>query len=204
MSAFIYRYVPGRRAETLLLLHGTGGSETDLLGLGGEVLPGAGLLSPRGQVLENGMPRFFRRFAEGVFDEEDVKRRAADLGKFVSEKANEHGFDAGRVFALGYSNGANIAAAMLLTGAAAFPKAVLVRPMVPLSGQNLESLPVLKGTDVLLLAGIYDPIATAEQTKRLSDLLERAGARVTGHIEQSGHEMTRGDIEAAGKWLGRQ
>ena len=200
MNALIYRYLPGRRAETLLLLHGTGGNETDLLGVGQAVLPGAGLLSPRGPVLENGMPRFFRRFAEGVFDEEDVKRRAAELGEFVREKAVEHGFDAGRVMALGYSNGANIAAAMLLTGAAAFPRAVLVRAMVPLEP---EALPDLEGSEVLLAAGVYDPVATEAQTRRLSALLETAGAKVTQHLERSGHEMTRGDIEAAGQWLAR-
>jgi predicted esterase len=201
MSALIYRYLPGPRPETLLLLHGTGGNETDLLGIGQAVLPGAGLLSPRGPVLENGMPRFFRRFQEGVFDLEDVKRRAAELGEFVKEKAREHGFDPERVMALGYSNGANIAAAMLLTGAAAFPRAVLVRAMVPLEP---ETLPDLTGTEVLLESGIYDPIATAQQTARLGELLESAGTTVTGHTERSGHEMTRGDIEAAGRWLARE
>jgi phospholipase/carboxylesterase len=201
MSALIYRYVPGRRAETLLLLHGTGGNETDLLGLGQTVLPGAALLSPRGPVLENGMPRFFRRYAEGRFDVEDVKRRAAELGDFVREMAREHGFDAGRVMALGYSNGANIAAAMLLTGAAAFPRSVLVRAMVPLEP---EAQPDLTGTEVLLAAGLYDPLATAQQTKRLRGLLEGAGAKVTEHKEGTGHQMTAGDIEAAGRWLARE
>jgi predicted esterase len=201
MSALIYRYVPGTRPETLLLLHGTGGNETDLLGLGAAVLPGAGLLSPRGPVLENGMPRFFRRFEEGVFDVEDVKRRAAELGEFVREKAREHGFDPERVMALGYSNGANIAAAMLLTGAAAFPRAVLIRAMVPLEP---KTPPDLEGAEVLLETGLYDPLATAEQTGRLSELLENAGAKVTEHTERSGHEMTRGDIETAGRWLARQ
>ena len=198
MSAFIYQYLPGRRAETLLVLHGTGGNETDLLSIGKAVLPGAGLLSPRGRVLENGMPRFFRRFAEGVFDEEDVKARAAELGEFVIEKAREHGFDAERVMAMGYSNGANIAAAMLLTGAARFPRAVLVRAMTPLQP---EALPDLAGTEVLLATGLYDPMATAEQTRRLRDLLESAGAKVAEHAARSGHEMTQGDIEAATRWL---
>jgi predicted esterase len=201
MSTLIYRYVPGTRPETLLLLHGTGGNESDLLGLGEAVLPGAGLLSPRGPVLENGMPRFFRRFEEGIFDVEDVKRRAAELGEFVREKALEHEFDAGSVMALGYSNGANIAAAMLLTGAAAFPRAVLIRAMVPLEP---KTLPDLAGSEILLAAGAYDPIATAQQTNQLGELLESAGARVTRHTEKSGHQMTRGDIEAAARWLGRQ
>lgn len=200
MSPFVYRYEPGPRAETLLLLHGTGGNETDLLEIGHAVLPGAGLLSPRGRVLENGMPRFFRRFAEGVFDVEDVKARAAELGEFVREKAAEHGFDSERVMAMGYSNGANIAAAMLLTGAARFPRAVLARAMTPLEP---EALPDLAETEVLLETGLYDAVAMAGQTARLRALLERAGALVTEHSEQSGHQMTQGDIEAARRWLAR-
>lgn len=201
MSEFIYRYAPGQRAEKLLLLHGTGGNESDLLGIGEAVLPGAGILSPRGRVLENGMPRFFRRFAEGVFDVEDVKARAAELGEFVRTKAKEHGFDSDRVIVLGYSNGANMAAAMLLTGAARFRRAVLIRPMPPLEP---ETLPDLAGTEVLLATGLHDPIATTAHTRRLSDLLERAGAEVTEHFENSGHQMTQGDVEAVGRWLARQ
>jgi phospholipase/carboxylesterase len=204
MSDFIYRYVPGRRAETLLLLHGTGGNESDLLAVGEAVLPGAALLSPRGQVIENGMPRFFRRFAEGVFDEADVKARAAELGEFVRAQALERGFDAERLFAFGYSNGANIAAAMLLTGAARFARAVLVRAMVPLTQVEPATLPDLAGTEVLLATGLYDPLATAEQTRRLGGLLEGAGAIVTVHAEQTGHQMTQGDIETARRWLARK
>jgi predicted esterase len=200
MSAFAYRYVPGEKPETLLLLHGTGGDETDLLSIGQVVMPGANLLSPRGQVLENGMPRFFRRFAEGVFDVEDIKLRAAELGDFVREKAAEHGFDPARLMALGYSNGANIAAAMLLTGAAAFRRSVLIRTMVPLEP---EKRPDLKGTEVLLAAGLYDPLANAQQTKHLHTLFESAGAAVTEHAERTGHQMTQGDIEAARRWLAR-
>lgn len=200
MSALVYRYVPGERAETLLLLHGTGGNENDLLGIGQAVMPGAGLLSPRGPVLENGMPRFFRRFAEGVFDVEDIKRRAAELGEFIREKAAEHGFDPARVMALGYSNGANIAAAMLLTGDAAFRRAVLIRAMVPLEP---ETPPNLKGAEVLLAAGHHDPLGSAAQTEHLRALLESAGAVVTVHVERSGHQMTQGDIEAARRWLAR-
>jgi predicted esterase len=200
MSALIYRYVPGTRPETLLLLHGTGGDETDLLGIGPAVLPGANLLSPRGPVLENGMPRFFRRFAEGVFDVEDIKRRAAELGDFIREQAAGHAFDPARVMALGYSNGANIAAAMLLTGAAAFLRAVLIRAMVPLEPENL---PNLSGTEVLLSAGRYDPLANAQQTDHLRTLLETAGASVTKHTEPTGHQMTQGDIETARRWLAR-
>ncbi len=201
MSALIYRYVAGRRPETLLLLHGTGGNEADLLGLGEAVLPGAGLLSPRGPVIENGLPRFFRRSEEGVFDFEDVERRAMELGEFVREKAIEHGFDTGRVIALGYSNGANIAAAMLLTGIAVFRRAVLMRAVVPIEP---KALPNLTGIEVLLATGVYDHVATPEKAQRLRELLENAGAAVTEHLERCGHEMMPGDIEAAGRWLGRE
>lgn len=146
------------------------------------------------------MPRFFRRFAEGVFDVPDLKSRAAGLAAFVREKALEHGFDANRVIALGYSNGANIAAAMLLTGAARFPRAALLRAMVPLEPQ---SPPDLAGCEVLLASGLYDPIATPDQNARLRRLLEGAGASVTEHTAPTGHQMTQGDIEAAARWLAR-
>jgi predicted esterase len=200
MSDLIYRYIPGVSGETLLLLHGTGGDETDLISIGHAVMHGAALLSPRGPVLENGMPRFFRRLREGVFDLEDVKRRAAELGDFVRGKAEEHGFNPARVSALGYSNGANIAAAMMLTGSFVFRNAALIRAMVPLEP---ETLPKLAGAGVLLAAGRYDPIATPAQTRRLAELLEGSGATVSIHEENSGHEMTRGDIEAAAPWLAR-
>jgi predicted esterase len=198
--SLIYKYVPGETGETLLLLHGTGGDENDLISIGHAAKPGAALLSPRGPVLENGMPRFFRRLREGIFDLEDVKRRAAELGAFVREKAEEHDFDAARVSALGYSNGANIAAAMLLTGSFVFHRAAFIRAMVPLEP---DPIPKLAGAAVLLSAGRYDPIATPAQTRRLAELLEGSGATVAVHEESSGHEMNRGDIEAARLWLAR-
>jgi phospholipase/carboxylesterase len=200
MSDFVYRYEPGSRPETLLLLHGTGGDENDLMGLGPTLLPGAGLLSPRGQVTENSMPRFFRRIAEGVFDEEDIKFRAAELGAWVKERALADGFDRKRVIALGYFNGANIAAAMLLLGDAQFSRAVLMRAMVPLIPAKL---PDLAGTEVLLATGAYDPMATTGQTAKLRRLLEKAGATVSEHSSQTGHQLTQGDIEAAALWLAR-
>jgi phospholipase/carboxylesterase len=166
-------------------------------------MPGAALLSPRGRVLENGMPRFFRRFGEGVFDVEDVKARAAELGRFVKEMAVEHGFDADGVMALGFSNGANIAAAMLLTGSLKLKRAVLVRAMAPLRRREIAGLPNLSGTEVLMETGLYDPMATAGQTRQLRELLEESGAAVWVHEERSGHQMTQGDIAAAKTWLGR-
>src|SRR4026209_2924110 len=129
---FIHDCVPGSSSRTLLLLHGTGGNERDLIPLGRELDPNASLLSPRGKILENGMPRFFRRLAEGVFDLEDLKARTHELADFVLAAAREYGFDAGRVFAAGYSNGANIAASSLLLRPGMLAGAVLLRPMVPL------------------------------------------------------------------------
>jgi phospholipase/carboxylesterase/glyoxalase family protein len=200
MSDFIYRYHPGSRPDTLLLLHGTGGSESDLLDLGPVILPGANLLSPRGRILENGMPRFFRRLAEGVFDIEDIKYRSTELAAFIQAMAKEHGFDPDKVIPFGYSNGANIAAAMLLTGAAQFPRAVLIRPMVPLEP---HTLPDLTGAQVLLARGLYDPMGTPAQTTRLRSLLEAGGATVTDHASPAGHQITQGDIRAATAWLAR-
>ncbi len=132
MTDFTYRFIPGTVDRTLLLLHGTGGNENDLLPLGRSIDPDASLLSPRGKVSENGAPRFFRRLAEGVFDEKDVVARAHELANFVSAAAKKHGFDLNTLVAIGYSNGANIASAMMLLGLLKFRGAILFRPMVPL------------------------------------------------------------------------
>ena len=196
---FIHRFKPGKSAQTLLLLHGTGGNEDDLLELGGAIDPDAALLSPRGKVLENGAPRFFRRLAEGVFDEQDVVRRASELSKFVTAAVETYQVDPKRLVAVGYSNGANIAAAMMLLDVAGFTMAILFRPMVPLS--NLPAQPNLAGASALLAAGKYDPIARPAIVQELSDLLRRSGARVDLRINLSGHELTSEDVTAAREWL---
>src|SRR5215207_5564250 len=141
--AFVHQFVPAQAdgAPTLLLLHGTGGNEHDLLDLGRALYPRAALLSPRGQVRENGMPRFFRRLAEGVFDLDDLRRRTADLAAFIAAASAAYGFDPRRVIAVGYSNGANIAASLLLLYPAALAGAVLFHAMVPLVPEELPSLP---------------------------------------------------------------
>src|SRR3954471_5740183 len=162
--AFVHRYVPGRTARTLLLLHGTGGNETDLLSLGADLDPSAALLSPRGKVLENGMPRFFRRLAEGVFDEEDVIRRAGELADFTLAAAKEYEFDPQSVTAVGYSNGANIAAAILLLRPEVFSRAILFRAMVPLTPARLPNLANLRA---LISSGKRDPIIPMENAERL-------------------------------------
>lgn len=204
MLNFIHNYVPapdGTRADTLLLLHGTGGDEHDLLSLGRLLDPNANLLSPRGKVLENGMPRFFRRLSEGIFDVPDLIAQAQALSEFISEAAEAYGFDPSRVTAAGFSNGANIAAALLLLHPGVLHAAVLLHPMVPLVP---ETLPNLTGTAVLIGAGRRDPIVSEEETERLAALLRQAGADVTLFRQPGGHALTQGEASAAALWLKEQ
>jgi len=195
---FIHEFVPGTSSRTLLLLHGTGGNERDLIPLGRELDPNAALLSPRGKVLENGMPRFFRRLAEGVFDLEDLKYRANELADFVSAAAEHYGFARDNLIAVGYSNGANIAAAMLLLRPEILPTAILFRAMVPL---HPDKLPNLSSAYVWIGAGDQDPIVPPSETKGLVELLRRAGADVTIRFARAGHGLTNNDLEAAREWL---
>lgn len=198
---FIHRFIPAHPPDsgvTLLLLHGTGGNEQDLLTLGQELSPGAALLSPRGRILENGMPRFFRRLSEGVFDLEDLKLQTGVLARFVKAAAHKYGLQAGKVFAVGYSNGANIAASVMLTYPDVLAGAALFRPMVPFAppaSPNLHSVPVL------LAAGRRDPIVVPEQTLALGEIFKTAGARVSLHWHEGGHELGRDDIAAAKDWI---
>lgn len=196
--AFRHRFIPGSPdLPPLLLLHGTGGNEDDLLPLGEALLPGAARLSPRGQVLENGMPRFFRRLAEGVFDLDDLRFRTQQLAGFVAQatKANLLGR---RPIAVGLSNGANIAAAMLLLRPEILGGALLLRPMVPLVP---ESLPDLAATPVQINAGQVDPLVPPEQSQELADLLSRAGAQVSLEWIPGGHGLTRADLDTGSRWL---
>ena len=195
---FIHEFVPGTSNRTLLLLHGTGGNERDLIPLGRELDPTAALLSPRGKVLENGMPRFFRRLAEGVFDLEDLKYRTNELADFVAAAAEHYGFAADKVVAVGYSNGANIAASMLLLRPEILSAAILFRAMVPLVP---DKQPKLSSVRVWIGAGTDDPIIPTSVTKRLAELLRSAGADVTMRHFPAGHELTPDDVEAAREWL---
>ena len=195
---FIHEFVPGSSSRTLLLLHGTGGNERDLIPLGRELDPNAALLSPRGKVLENGMPRFFRRLAEGVFDLEDLKRRTNELADFVAAAAQHYGFARDNIIAVGYSNGANIAASMLLLRPEALPTAILFRAMVPLFP---ERQPNLSSVRVWIGAGTNDPIIPMSGTKALAELLSNAGANVTIRYFQAGHELTLADVQSAREWL---
>src|SRR5262245_14305511 len=196
---FIHEFIPGSSSRTLLLLHGTGGNERDLIPLGRELDPSAALLSPRGKVAEHGMPRFFRRLAEGVFDLEDLRFRTNELADFVAAAAQHYGFASSNLVAVGYSNGANIAAAMLLLRPEILPMAILFRAMVPL---DPDKLPNLSSVRVWIGAGDQDPIVPASETKGLAELLRRAGADVTIRFAQAGHGLTNDDLEAARHWLG--
>lgn len=195
---FIHEFISGSSNRTLLLLHGTGGNERDLIPLGRELNERAALLSPRGKVLENGMPRFFRRLAEGVFDLEDLKKRTNELADFVAASAQHYGFAADKVVAVGYSNGANIAASILLLRPETLFAAVLFRAMVPLIP---DTPPNLSSVHVWIGAGTDDPIIPTSETKRLAELLRKAGADVTVRHFPAGHELTPDDVEAARDWL---
>jgi predicted esterase len=195
---FLHEFVPGESKRTLLLLHGTGGNERDLIPLGRELDPDASLLSPRGKILENGMPRFFRRLAEGVFDLEDLKTRTNELADFVAAAVRHYKLDADRVVGVGYSNGANIAASMLLLRPEIMHAAILLRAMVPLVP---DKLPALSSVHVWIGAGDQDPIIPPSEAQRLVELLRRAGAEVTIHFFNAGHGLTSDEIETAERWL---
>jgi phospholipase/carboxylesterase len=195
---FIHEFVPGKSARTLLLLHGTGGTERDLIPLGHELDPEASLLSPRGKILENGMPRFFRRLAEGVFDLEDLQKRTHELADFVVSATKHYKIDGKNIVLVGYSNGANIAASMLLLRPEILSAAILFRAMVPLVP---ETKPDLKSKRIWIGAGSHDPIVPASNTKELSELLRSAGADVTIRFFQSGHELTSDDVDLSREWL---
>jgi phospholipase/carboxylesterase len=195
---FIHKFVPGTSGRTLILLHGTGGTESDLIGLGRTLDPDAALLSLRGKVLENGMPRFFRRLAEGVFDEEDLIFRTHELANFVQVAAQRYGFSQSQAIAVGYSNGANIAGSILLLRPETLQGAALLRPMVPLVPENL---PELKGAPVLVAAGNHDPIVPVENARELVALLRRSGADVTAFFENAGHGLTETTVTTTQGWL---
>jgi predicted esterase len=199
---YTHRFIPSQETPSrrvLLLLHGTGGNENDMIPLGRDFDPSAAILSLRGNVPENGMPRFFRRLAEGVFDEEDVIRRAHELADFIGVAATKYGFDPGSLTAVGYSNGANIAAAVLLLRPGVLTRAILFRAMVPLTPATLSTL---TDTRVLICSGKHDPIVPVEDVERLAAMLRQAGAHVTLRFEEAGHQLVFAEIADAKNWLG--
>jgi phospholipase/carboxylesterase len=197
---FTHRYVPGEdvSSPTLLLLHGTGGNEEDLIPLGQELAPGAAFLSPRGKVLEYGAPRFFRRLAEGVFDHEDLLFRTHELAEFVEAASEEYGFDPSKVVAVGYSNGANVAASTILLHPDLLQAAILFRAMVPFEP---DVLPDLSGMPVFLAAGRIDRMIPPDNTQRLADILVEAGADADLRWRDTGHPLTYEEVGEAKAWL---
>jgi phospholipase/carboxylesterase len=197
----IYQQGTDNKAPVLLLLHGTGGTEMDLLPLAELISPRSAVLSVRGNILENGMPRFFKRLAEGVFDEEDLKFRTKELKEFVDSAARQYSFDRSNVIAIGYSNGANIAASMLFHYQDALKGAILHHPMVPIRNTKL---PNLADTNIFIGAGTNDPICSPHETKELEKLLLGVNASVSVHWEEHGHQLTKTEVLAAAAWFEKQ
>ncbi|AIF83224.1 putative esterase [Candidatus Nitrososphaera evergladensis SR1] len=208
---FIHRFVPPsatrkevkdkRQIITLLLLHGTGGNEDDMIPLGQALAPtsATAILSPRGKVLENGVaPRFFKRLEEGVFDMQDLKFRTHELADFVEAASKAYGFDLKHIVAVGYSNGANIATSIMLLRPKTLSAAILFRPMVPLVP---DMTPDLSDVNVFISAGLHDRIVARKETEQLVNLLSKAGAKVVLHWHEGGHELGREEIVAAKDWL---
>jgi phospholipase/carboxylesterase len=195
---FVHRFFPGESGVTLLLLHGTGGDENDLVPLGRELAPDAAILSPRGKVSEYGAARFFRRLAEGVFDHEDLVFRTHELAGFVEAAAQEYGFDVSRLVAVGYSNGANIAASLMLLHPGLLRAAVLFRAMVPFEP---EATPDLSGMPVFLAAGRRDQMIAPQSTERLAEILREAGADLDLRWRNTGHALTYEEVAEAKEWL---
>ncbi len=200
MSEFVHRFIPatGEEKRTLLLLHGTGGDENNLVPLGDAILPGAAILSPRGRISENGMPRFFRRFAEGVFDLDNLREETNALADFVAASAKEYGFDPGKVVAAGFSNGANIASTVMLLRPETLSEGVLIRAMVTLEDAQPTGL---EGKRVFLASGRFDGMVPTENANQLADQLRSGGAEVTHYWAEAGHNLTREEIDAIRDWL---
>lgn len=189
------------KLPTLFMLHGTGGTENDLVPIAKMISPESSILSVRGNVSENGMPRFFRRLAEGVFDEEDLRFRTKELSDYLDEASIKYGFDRDNIVAVGYSNGANIAASMLFHYQNTFKGAILHHPMVPIRGLKL---PEMTGLPIFIGAGKNDPICSSKETEELDKMLRAAGAHVTVHWEYNGHQLTQSEVEAAVSWFNQE
>jgi predicted esterase len=201
---FVHRFVPAAdkaSAETLIVLHGTGGDENDLIGAGHAIAPGAAILSPRGNVLENGAPRFFKRLAEGVFDPKEVRSRGEELARFIRAAISQYTLNPDRIFAMGYSNGANIASTVMLIDPELLRGAILFRPMPVLETDGRSDL---SGRGVLISAGQMDPIVPVKSVVRLVELFEACHAEVTLKWQEAGHNLLPGEVRDAAKWLALQ
>ena len=202
---FIHRFIPASSKAkqtdlTLLLLHGTGGNEEDLIPLGKELASNASILSVRGKVLENGMPRFFRRIKEGVFDLDDLNLRTNELADFILNSSSIYEFDPERIIAVGFSNGANIGASLLLGRPEVLTGAILFRAMVPFIP---KVLPDLSKKLILLSEGMHDPIVSKGEAENLLRLFTKARADATLEWQDSGHILVQQDIVASRRWLER-
>jgi predicted esterase len=201
---FVHRFVPAEdpaSGETLIVLHGTGGNENDLVGIGQAVAPGAAILSPRGNVLENGAPRFFKRLAEGVFDPKEVRSRANELASFIHAAIKRYSLDGARIYALGYSNGANIASTVMFIEPDLLQGAMLFRPMLVFEPEESSDL---SKSSVFISAGRMDPIVPVSSVERLVELLETAHAEVTLKWQLTGHNLAPGEVRQAAEWLAQQ
>lgn len=197
---FVHVFEPGN-APTLLLLHGTGGNENDLVGIGQAIAPGATIMSPRGKVLENGMPRYFRRLAEGVFDMDDLHARTAELATWIGSFTAANDIVDQAIVAIGFSNGANMAGSLLLSNPGLLAGAILLRPMTPFVP---APLPGLSGTRVLIGAGTQDPLIPAADSERLGQLLTACGAEVATYWQPGGHGLAAGDLDRCRAWFDAQ
>jgi phospholipase/carboxylesterase len=198
MPEFIHQFVQGTSPVTILALHGTGGDENDLLPIVRSLAPGASVLSPRGRVSERGASRFFARLAPGVFDEKEIRARAAELAEWIGSAVKEHGLDPAQVYALGYSNGANIATALMLLHPGVIAGGVLLRPMAVI---HPEPLPALADAPVLLVAGNQDSTMEGGEPEKLGRMLAEAGAAVDFAMQEAGHELTPQDFSLVKRWL---
>jgi len=198
---FIHRFVPAEDSasgDTLVVLHGTGGDENDLISIGQAIAPGAAIVSPRGNVLENGAPRFFKRLAEGVFDPKEVRSRAEELARFIRAAVVTYRLDPARVFALGYSNGANVASTVIFVEPGILQGAILFRPMLVYEPSERNDL---TGSAVFISAGRMDPIVPAASVERLVELFESGHAEVTLKWQLAGHNLVPSEVREAAEWF---
>ena len=198
-----YIFHPGsdENANTLLLLHGTGGDETDLIPLADKFGKGINTLSLRGNVSEHGMPRFFKRLGMGIFDEEDLRFRTEEMVQFLIEISATEGFDPGKIIALGYSNGANIAGAALINYPDFLSGAILLRPMQPF--KVLPSFESIRKTPVFMSSGKFDPTVNPSDTHSYVNDLKLAGFTVEHVNLNTSHNLTQEDISLAVEWYAK-
>lgn len=197
--SFVYRYLPGTGEDprTAIVFHGTGGDENSLVPFAQSLMPGAAILSLRGRVDENGMPRFFRRFAEGAFDYDSIRIESDAVAEFLKQASVDYGIDLETAVGVGYSNGANIAWSTLLRHPGSFGTLVLFRPMV-----TLDDSSDLTGKRIFVGTAEQDPIVPIENVQRLIEQMKSCGAQVEVSWHPGGHQLTRGEITLASSWLG--